>query len=173
MDTLSLFLDNPQSRFHVREVARLVKESPTTVSTKLRRFKKEGFLLSKKEKNHLLYWAGASSVFKEMKQFHNLKKIRNSGLLLFLTDFYNYPSAIVLFGSFRKGEDTSASDIDICIVTSKEGEPNLTKFERKLKHNIHLFVLSKEKLGIIKQKNPELLNNIINGLVVEGFLEVF
>ena len=171
MDIWSIFLDNPGQEFHVREVARLTKKSPTTVSNKLKKFKKESLLTSKKERNHLLYKANTENKsYRDLKFFYNLKNIRTSGLIDYLNEYYNYPSAIILFGSFRKADNISSSDIDLCVITSKKEEPKLDKFEKKLKHKIQLFNFSKKEF--IKQ-NPQLMNNIINGFVLECFLEVF
>ncbi|MEK9184779.1 MAG: hypothetical protein AAB866_01265, partial [Patescibacteria group bacterium] len=42
---------------------------------------------------------------------YNLNFVYRSGLVEFLIDFFKNPKAIVLFASFRKGEDLSNSDI--------------------------------------------------------------
>ena len=174
MDIINIFVDNPHKEFHVREMARLVRKSPTTASHTLKKLKQEGLLLSKKEKNHLLYKANTQNkAFRDLKLYLNLKKIRSSGLIDYLSEYYNYPSAIILFGSFRKAENIPSSDIDLCVISSKKEEPNLTKFEKKLKHKIQLQIYSKKNILLLRKKNPELLNNIINGFVMEGFFEVF
>src|SRR3989344_263794 len=113
MDILLLFLDNPEKEYHIRELARITKNSPTTISTKLKHFQKEGVLLSKRERNHLLYRANPNNPnFRDLKFCNNLKLIRTSGIIAYLQEFFNQPSAIVLFGSFRKAENIPASDID-------------------------------------------------------------
>ena len=62
------------------------------------------------------------------------------------------------------------SDFDICIIGSKEVDINLGKMEKKLNRKISLlFVEDVESL----KKNKELLNNLINGFVVRGYLKVF
>jgi len=47
----------------------------------------------------------------------------SSGLIALLKDKYEEPEAIVVFGSYARGEDTSESDIDIAVVTKKK-KPN-------------------------------------------------
>lgn len=174
MDIINYFLDNPGKKYHIRGLARLAKKSPTTISTKLNELKKEGYVTSTKEIGHVFYRADIeNSIYKDFKLYYNIKRIRSSGLLEFLKDHYNYHSAIILFGSFRKSENISASDIDLCAITAKKSEPNLIVFEKKLKHPIQLFTFSKEEFKSLKKKNPELLNNLINGIVLEGYLEVF
>jgi predicted nucleotidyltransferase len=172
MDIGAIFLDNPNKDFHIREIARIVRKSPTTVSKKLQELKKKKLLLSRNERNHQLYRANIqNNFFCDLKLYYNIKRIRESGLIEYLLEYYNYPSAIILFGSFQKAENVASSDIDLCIITAKESEPNLEKFEKKLKHKVQLFPFSDKKLQSFKNKG--LLNNIINGVVLEGFLEVF
>jgi hypothetical protein len=173
MDIISFFLEDPERKFHVREVARLSKQSPTTVSFKLKEFQKQGLLLSKEERNHLLYRANSESQkYKDMKFYHNLQLIRSSGVIGHLDDFFNHPPAIILFGSFRKSENAPFSDIDILIISAKKGEPDLRKFEVKLKHKIQLFVYSQKEFQGLPKKNRELFNSFINGFVLSGYLEV-
>ena len=77
------------------------------------------------------------------------------------------PNSIVLFGSYQKGEDTIKSDIDL-FIESKEQNINLQEFETKLNRKIQLhFNESFEKYP------KELKNNICNGIVLKGYLEIF
>ena len=50
---------------------------------------------------------------------------------------------------------------------------NLLLFEKKLGHEIQLFVHSVSDIERMKDKNKELLNSFINGIVIHGYLEVF
>ena len=174
MDILNIFLDNPQQEFHIRQIARLTKQSPTTISKKLKALQKKGLLLSQKKLNHVLYRAHATNpLYQDHKLCHNVLKLRSSGLLEFLENYYNHPSAIILFGSFRKAENTPQSDIDLCIITAKKEQPDLLLFKKKLGHEIQLFLYSQKEFASLRKKNPELLNNFINGMVLSRYLEVF
>lgn len=169
-----LFLENVHKEFHIREIARIVKKAPTTVSKYLYKLEKERLLISKFERNHKIFIANIENEnFKDLKIYYNIKKIRSSGLLSHLEEGFNHPEAIVLFGSFRKGEDIEKSDIDLLIITSLKKNLDLSRFEKKLRHNIQPFLLSKNEIDSLKKKNKELLNNMINGIVLYGFWEVF
>lgn len=171
MDILTIFIKNPEKEFSVREVARAIKVAPTTASLRLLECKKQGILISRDERNYILYKANlANKDFLNRKLFYNIQDLYDCGLLDHLLDFYNEPSAIILFGSYRKAQDTPASDIDLCIITPLKKEPDLSAFEKKVRHKIQLFLLSKAQ---IKQIPTPLLNNILNGIVLEGFVEVF
>ena len=42
-------------------------------------------------------------------------------------------SAIILFGSYSRGEDIASSDIDIAIIGAKKKESSFFQFEKRLK----------------------------------------
>lgn len=70
----------------------------------------------------------------------------------------------MLFGSCARGEDIEASDVDLLVV-SIEKEVDLKKFELVLKRKISLHF--EENVSEIPK---ELLNNIVNGIVLFGYL---
>ena len=171
---LEYFIKEPEREFHVRELAKLVKKSPTTVSKYLKKAKKEDVLISRKKLNHLLFKANTKNQsFKDIKLSFNIKNLRSSGLITYLEDEYNYPEAIILFGSFGKAEDIPRSDVDLLVISPVKKEINLQEYEKILGHKIQLFIYSKSEIEKMKMKNKELLNNFINGIVLEGFWELF
>jgi len=171
---LEYFFEEPEREFHVRELAKLLKRSPTTISKYLNKLKKESVLVSERKLNHLLFKANSNNFqFKDLKLFYNLKNLKESGLLDYLDEELNHPRAIILFGSFVKSENIKKSDIDLFIITSIKKELNLKGFEKKLGHEIQLFLHSNKELEEMKQKKEPLLNSIINGIVLEGYWELF
>jgi predicted nucleotidyltransferase len=168
MDIINYFIKEPEREFHVRELAKLTKKSPTTISKYLKQLKKEDTLLSEKKLNHLFFKANSENPsFKDQKLFYNIKTIRDSGLINHIKYKYD-PEAIILFGSFAKAENIERSDIDILIITPSKKEINLEKFEKKLKHKVQLFLHSKKD-----KINKKLLNTFINGIKLEGYWEFF
>lgn len=170
--TLKLFIEAPEREFYVREIARIMKKSPTTISKYLKKYEKDNILKSEKKFNHLVFKANDSEEFRQIKLSYNLKIIKSSGLVDFLVQEYE-PETIILFGSFAKAENNKRSDIDLLLVTGRKKEINLEKFEEGLGHKIQLFVHSKAEIEKIKEKNPELLNNWINGIKLYGYLGLF
>jgi len=173
-DLLKPFLEDPQREFHLREFARIHKISPTTAGKILENLRKDNYLLKKKERGHLLYRANTDSVeYKYLKAFYNVSKINDSGLVDFLVDEFNYPEAIVLFGSYAKSENTPKSDIDIFVLSEIKKEPEVSRFEKALKCKIQLFSANRTKFNQMTKESKELLNNILNGKILYGYLEVF
>ncbi len=104
--------------------------------------------------------------FKRLMKSRTLDLISESGLLDYLFDSCQ-PSAVVIYGSALRGEDTAQSDIDL-YVQAKSRKVDLSKYEKALGRSIQpLFEPDFDKIG------KELRNNIINGVVLQGYLKVF
>ncbi len=165
LNILKIFLESPTKEFNVREAARILKITPATASSKLKKFSEEGLLKKRNERNLLLYKADLDSEkFKDLKLFYNTRKLKESGLIEEINKFYLKP-AIILFGSAIYGLDTEESDIDLVIITGKKQDfPKLKQFEKKLNRRLQLFIVADIK-GL---KNNHLINNVLNGLVIQG-----
>ncbi len=171
---LSYFFEEPEREFYVRELAKLLTLSPTTISKYLTNLQKDDLLTSKTQYNHLIFKANTDSeAFINAKCMFNLEKLRKSGLIKFLIEEYDQPEAIVLFGSYAKAENTNKSDIDLLIISPLKKELKLDKFEEKLGHPVQLFVYSKGEIEKMKKSNKNLLNSLVNGIVINGYWEVF
>lgn len=113
-----------------------------------------------------------SWLYVKNKILYNLNFIYQSGLVEYLIQAYHKPKAIVLFGSFRKGEDTSDSDIDLAIEMEGRAEykilglRQLAEYERAIRRRIQIHEFSRDSVDI------HVFNGIANGIVLYGFLEV-
>ena len=165
LNVLKIFFESPTREFNVRETARILKKAPATISKELKNLAKEGLLKERKERLFNFYKANLEDEFyKDLKLFYNIRKIKNSGLIENLNSFYLKPT-IVLFGSAYYGLDTETSDFDILVLSEKTKDfPNLKIFEKKLNRKLQLFIINK----ISDLKNNHLINNVLNGLVIQG-----
>ena len=77
------------------------------------------------------------------------------------------PEAIILYGSYARGESIENSDVDIFII-GKEKKVSLEKFEKRLNKKVHLMFESD-----IKNISKELKNNLVNGIILRGYLRIF
>ena len=168
LNTLKLFFEDPVREYNVREVARLLKIAPATASKFLKTFEKKGILLGRKERMLLLYKANVESeVYRDLKIYYNLRILKDSGLIEELNKFYLKPT-IILYGSFAKGYDVKESDIDLVVISEKNKKfTNLKKYEKKLLKDIQIFVVK----SIKDLKNKHLMNNVLNGVVIQGRFE--
>ena len=163
------FLLNPTMKSWVRQIERDLKVSLPLVIRYTKELEKERILKSSSVAGITLYSADrTSTIFLMEKRLYNLRSLYSSGLVDFLVQELSNP-AIILFGSYARGEDVETSDIDIFIETTQKEIPSLVKFEKKLQRKTQLFKYK----DISKVENKELANNIMNGITLNGFLEVF
>lgn len=102
----------------------------------------------------------------------NLTMIYESGILERVHQLIQNPNTIILFGSYRKGDDNEKSDIDIAVEVFDNKEIEIIEsgiirkfgFRENVPVNIHVFSRNKIDLNVFA--------NISNGIVLEGFLEV-
>lgn len=165
LNILKVFFEEPAREFNVREIARILKIAPATASKDLKLLLGKGILRERKERILNLYRADMeNSLYADLKLFYNVRKIKESGLLDSLNKFYLKP-AIALFGSAATGLDTEISDFDILVVSEKTKEfPELKKFEKTIKRRVQIFAVR----DIKDLKNEHLINNIMNGIVLQG-----
>jgi len=103
---------------------------------------------------------------------YNLFTVYNSGIIEEIHSKIQNPRAIILFGSYRKGDDTEKSDIDIAVEVLDDKEVQIVelgvmpKFGLRSNVIVNLYIFSRNKIDL------NLFANIANGIVLEGFLEV-
>ena len=104
--------------------------------------------------------------FKRCQQLSGIYELYESGLIDDLWDKIN-PQAIIFYGSYFKGDAIENSDIDLFVI-GKEKDIDIKKYEKRLGRNIQI-------LYSINFKNipKELKNNLINGIVLKGYLTAF
>ena len=165
LNILKLFFEQPDREFNVREIGRILKISPATASKELKKLANERLLKERKERFFNLYKANLESdYYIDLKIFYNLRKIKECGLLEEINKFYLKPT-VILFGSAASGIDTETSDFDLVVISEKSKEfPKLKIFEKKLNRKLQLFVVE----DIRNLRNRHLINNILNGIVLQG-----
>lgn len=165
INVIKIFFENPTKELNVREVARKIKIAPATASKQLKYFAKQEILKERKERNLLLYKANLEGdLYLDLKKFYNIRKIKDSGLIEELNRFYLKPT-ICLFGSTSNGLDIEDSDIDLLIISEKDQEFQKKEvFEKRLNRQLQFFIVRTIK----DLKNEHLINNVLNGFVLQG-----
>jgi predicted nucleotidyltransferase len=168
LNTLKIFFESSTKEFNVREVARILKINPATASTQLKNFAKKEILIERKDRTFIFYRSNLENeMYLDLKKFYNVRKIKESGLIEELNKFYIKP-VIVIFGSASYGLDVENSDIDLLVVSEKTGEfKEIQKYKKKLNREIQLFVVKK----VQDLKNNHLINNVLNGIILQGELK--
>lgn len=160
------FFKYPNRSYHIRELSRLTGLSTTGIVRAVKEMKKEGLLISKKERKVELVSPNFDGDFFLIKRLYNIYSIYNSGLINYIKKEFEEPEAIILFGSYSNGTDTEKSDIDLAIVGLKKQPTSLEIFEKKMARKIRLHAIDP------KTADKPFKNSLANGIVLEGFLEI-
>lgn len=166
LKVMRLFFENPEKKFHIRQIARLAGISSTGAIKIVKKLKKNALLKSRKERVVEEVEADFEGRFLHVKRAYNLVSLHDCGLVKALKEFYEEPQAVVLFGSYGEGTDISRSDIDIAVVTKKNELADVEKFEKKLHRKIKIVTLALDKAA------AEFKNSLANGIVLSGYLEI-
>lgn len=164
-----LIFSNPNKTFHIRLLEKETGLSTTAVADAV---KKLGPVLSV-EKTPLTTNIRAdisSEEYRFSKIIFNLHKLHLCGVVEKLSRLFTIPEAIVLFGSYAKGEDIEESDIDLLVISKQEPKnlalamlPIEKSTHRKL--NIHV-------LPNLNKSSKEFRNAVANGIVLSGYIKV-
>ena len=160
---------NAGETFSQRRLAQALQVSPTAVAKSLNLLKKQKIIEFKKDSKMnltLINFNRDNLKTIGLKRADNLKIIYELKIIDFLEE--KFPgSIIILFGSYSMGEDVFTSDIDIAIIGCKEKVINLENFEKKIKKEIRINFYKNWK-----EINKNLRDNILNGMVLSGGIEL-
>src|SRR3989338_1174195 len=110
------FFDFPGMDIGLSDLAKQAKISKTTARRVVNRLAKEQFLVLRIfGRNIRISMAQRHPYLSTRKIPYNLNRILGSGILEGVHDRFPNPKAVLLFGSYRKGDDNEQSDIDIAV----------------------------------------------------------
>lgn len=156
-------------KINMRGLAKALHVSPTAISKSLDDLEKESFILIDRSKTMNLFLIELNrdnTMVRDLKKIENLKILYESELVSKLHNTFE-GCAVILFGSYSRGEDTVLSDIDIAVVGSKETTINLVSYEKLLERKIIINYYT-----CWKEINKHLKDNILNGIVLSGVVDL-
>ena len=147
-----LYFTNPEGSYYLRELERMFDIPVSILRKELIRLEEEGVFISEK-KGNLLYYR----LDKEYPLFEELKNIvrKTIGIEGLLKDAIGDIEGIVaafIYGSFAKGKEKSASDVDLCIIGSIDEDKLISKIsaiEISVKREINYTIFT---MGEFKKK---------------------
>ena len=166
------FFAFPEEEFSLNDIAEALGIAKSSANTIVSQLVHDGFLtltilgkLWRIKANPQHQW------FTTRKIPFNLKLVYESGIFDWVEQYVPMAKVIILFGSYRKGDDIKTSDLDIAVEITEEKELSISKarikklgYRKDINVNFHIF--SRKKIDI------NLFANIANGIVLNGFLEV-
>lgn len=164
---LKLFFEQPTTDFQLRQISRLAKIAPPSTKNYLNELNAERIITKSKKGLYPTYRAARdASLFKNLKKWSLAIELTTNGLSEYIADTCS-PDAIIIFGSASRGEDIESSDIDI-VILAEETKLDLKKYDKLIRRKISpLFVTRFSELS------NELKNNILNGIILYGYVKVF
>jgi predicted nucleotidyltransferase len=166
-EIFSLLCSKAGEKLSQRDIAKLLRVSPTAVANSIKELKESNLIKLEKTKtiNFISFNRDEAKAI-ELKRVENLKNVYISGLSDFL--YNEFPGCtIILFGSYSRGEDTNTSDIDIAVIGKKDKIFEFEKYDKILNRKINInFYESFEKI------HKHLKENIFNGIIIAGSVEL-
>ena len=162
------FFENPTAKLRLRNIERELNLPFPSVVRYCKELKDENILKVVEISDVKFYTATRQEDYLLYKKLYNIRKLHETGLIDYLKKKLSNPP-IILFGSYSKGEDLEDSDIDIYIETPSTKKIPLDMFAKQLKREIQIT----QHKSITEISNPKLANNIVNGITLNSFVEVF
>lgn len=173
---LQWFFSYPLRSISLSDISKELSISKKTANKIITQLIKEGFLFKEEIGKTWRISCNQKHIYNSTKKISfNLNLIYQllyeGGLIYKIYDLVGNPKSITLFGSYRKGDDTENSDIDIAVeIAGNEnlkiinlGEIQQLGYRKNIPLNLHIF--SRNKIDL------NLFSNIVNGIILEGFLE--
>jgi predicted nucleotidyltransferase len=166
------FFSFPNKEMSLSDLASQLKISKVTANRVVRQLVQEKFLKVEVLGRIWRVSCDNSHVYNYSRKIgYNLMMVYESGLVGEVLKLIENPKAIILFGSYRKGDDSEKSDIDLAVEVLDNKGPRIIElgiiprlgFRENVPVHLHVFSRSKADLN--------LFSNIANGIVLYGFLE--
>src|SRR3989338_5605791 len=168
-DLLRMLFMRAGMTFNAHELAVTLEVSQPAIAKALPGMEKVGLIhveKSKTSKRFSITLKREKPLVVGLKRADNLRLIYESGLEEILRE--KFPGcAVILFGSFSRGEDIHSSDIDIALVGSKDKSVDIESAEKILMKKISINFFRS-----FRHIDDELRNNILGGILLSGWVEL-
>ena len=122
-----LYFTNPEGSYYLRELERMFDIPVSILRKELMRLEEEGVFVSEKKGNLLYYRLDKEyPLFEELKNIVR-KTIGIEGLLRDVVHDIDGVEVAFIYGSFAKGKEKSASDVDLCVIGSIDEDKLISK----------------------------------------------
>jgi len=166
------FFAYPTIEISLNELIKSVNISKTTANKVVSRLVKEEFLKVQVIGKVWRISCNQQHNFNTTRKIpYHLELILNSEIVEEILKIIPNAKSIILFGSYRKGDDVDTSDLDLAVETLDNEREKLIPFGTisrlgyREKVKVNLLKFSRKKI------NLNLFANLVNGFVLYGFLE--
>ena len=158
---LEVFFKEPTKMHFIREISREIKLAQTSVRNHVKELKKGNLIMEKEGKPFKGFVANRENekflFYKRAYNLYSLFELRNRiiGVL--------HPKAIIVFGSYSRGEDIEGSDVDVLILSKIDKKIPVKDIEKKLKKTINIMVVDS-----LDRLEKNMRKSASNGWVIYG-----
>ncbi|MGV8168776.1 MAG: nucleotidyltransferase domain-containing protein [Candidatus Nanoarchaeia archaeon] len=156
---LSFLLDNPYKEFHLRGVARTLKISASSVKTAVDKLEKLNLVKSKAYANLRMISGNKEEIL-----FKHLKISKNIDFLRPLVEELLPAIAVMLYGSYAKGENDEKSDIDIVVIANRK-DAKLHEYKGK---ELQVYFFTPADWAKMKKTNQAYAKEVSGGILLHG-----
>ena len=169
---LSHFLKFPTSSFHVRELARILKVSPASVSTAVKKFESDEFLI-KEEKGltHKYKLNAEHPAIAAMKKAYGIMRVLELRPVKRFLEVDENIISLTLVGSYVDGSYDEKSDLDFLVISpSRKNFAELgRKFESEFGIGVNVTVFRLSQWRQLAKREDVLYKRIVgNHLLLYG-----
>lgn len=167
---LAHFLANPNTSFHIKQLARILNVSPASVSSAVKSFEEDG-LLSMEEKGlaHIYKLNFDNSVIEPLKKAYGIAFVHSSKPKEKFLEIDSNIISLALFGSYAQGSFDEKSDIDFLIVTSARKEIFIQvakRLEEELEKEVSLSVLKLSEWRAMAKKGDAFYKRVVENHIL-------
>jgi len=138
-DLFALFFTNPEKKYYLRELERLLGHSAGNIRRELLKLKNDGLFLTEKAANLVYYYLNIEHpLYEELKNIV-FKTIGATGIIKKALSMIPGISTAFIFGSFAAGPENASSDIVLLIIGDSDFNllnEKLAEIEEFLKREI-------------------------------------
>jgi predicted nucleotidyltransferase len=173
---MTFFFSFPDAEITLNELSSKLKISKTTAKKVVNKLIEEKFLERTIYGKTWIITCNSNSQYNYSKKVaFNLQMVFEAyinGLKEEILEHIKNPRAVILFGSYRKGDDNEKSDIDIAVEVLDEKNTGIIELGKITEFGFRKNVIVNIRAFSRKNIDNNLFANIANGIVLEGFLEV-
>ncbi len=159
-EILSLLFNNPEEKFYVREIARLVRKNPSGVKKELDKLEEMGLVISEREGNLKYFKVNKNSApFPELKGLI-AKSLGLPGALKSMLRALEVKTAFI-YGPYAESPDVPSIDLFI-VGNSNNIEKNRGEIEKRFGREISYTLMSELEYKLKKKKGDSHLKKLLN-----------
>lgn len=163
-------MENPNTSFHIKQLARVLGVSPASVSNAVKSFEKDG-LLSKEEKGlaHIYRLNADNSVIAPLKKAYGIAFVLSSKPKEKFLEIDPNIISLALFGSYADGSFDEKSDLDFLIVTPSRKEIPIRAvrgLEEELQKEVSISVFKLSEWRAMAKKGDAFYKRIVENHIL-------